>query len=532
MFQLMDRQISMAESCFWMPGSSRQRLEETWPNIFRTKVLRMIPESDFASLYSADQGRPNVPVAILISLSILKEMLDLTDEALMDAFRFDMRFHYALGLCLDDTELSVRTLYYFRSRVAGSPLVGTTFDRVTDQIIETLGLNAGKQRMDSTHIRSNMATLTRLGLFTRTMEQFLARLENSFPDRREALPKVLKERYGERPGHFADVRSSQGRRRLETAAKDIWTLVDRFRGDADVCRMHAYKLMKRLLDEQCDISSDGGDAEPVALKPGKEVASDSLQNPSDPDATYDGHKGQGYQVQISETCDKDNPIQVITRVEVEQAHKSDHNALIPTIDALVLRGHTPETLYADTSYNSGENLLEATDRGVDLMAPTPGKADPDGIDLRHFDIDLENMEVCACFEGEKPIRNRLGADGETRNLLFDPERCRTCELADDCVVGRQKGRLRYHPKDLAIAFSRAREESETFKEAYKTRAGIESVNAECKTAHGLGKVWSRGLPRVTFAATMKLLACNVKRFMRHSCALILESERKEATIPA
>ena len=34
---------------------------------------------------------------------------------------------------------------------------------------------------------------------------------------------------------------------------------------------------------------------------------DSLQNPSDPDATYSGHKGQGYQVQIMETfsCSED-----------------------------------------------------------------------------------------------------------------------------------------------------------------------------------------------------------------------------------
>jgi hypothetical protein len=28
-----------------------------------------------------------------------------------------------------------------------------------------------------------------------------------------------------------------------------------------------------------------------------QIGSDSLQNPSDPDATYSGHKGQGYQVQ-------------------------------------------------------------------------------------------------------------------------------------------------------------------------------------------------------------------------------------------
>ena len=32
----------------------------------------------------------------------------------------------------------------------------------------------------------------------------------------------------------------------------------------------------------------------------KEIASSSLQNHSDPDAGYDAHKGQGYQVQVME----------------------------------------------------------------------------------------------------------------------------------------------------------------------------------------------------------------------------------------
>ena len=43
---------------------------------------------------------------------------------------------------------------------------------------------------------------------------------------------------------------------------------------------------------------------PVELKKNKEISSDSLQNPSDPDATYSGHKGQGFQIQVIETfCD-------------------------------------------------------------------------------------------------------------------------------------------------------------------------------------------------------------------------------------
>ena len=633
MFRPIDKQTSMDELHFWMPDESRERLKRTWPEIFRTQIMRIIPEDAFASLYHAFQGRPNFPVAILVGLSILKEMLDLTDEALMDSFRFDMRFHYALGLRLEETELAIRTLYNFRSRMVGSPAVAATFERVTDQIITILGLNTGEQRLDSSHIRSNMANLARLGLFIKTIEHFLASLKKSFPDRFEALPKAFKERYGERPGHFGDVRGTQSQRRLNVVAKDLWSLVNRFRADDDVKKMRAYKLLERLLDEQCVVATDdqetpvavkeskgvvldqpqnsddqkgatgsgdadnapatmkeskgvvpdqpqnsddqkgatgSGDADnapvalkkseeilseqsknpddqqstndhayednaPVTLKKPKEVASNTLQSPSDPDATYSGHKGKGYQIQICETCHKDNAIQVITCAFVEPAHVSDQKATIPVIDALDKRGLKPTRLFADTNYNSGQNLLDAAARGVDLMAPTPGQASTNIIQLCDFNIDYVEFDLQSCPKGFRPVKDTLGADGMTHNLQFDHTQCAACDMSSVCVVGTQKGRLRFHPTDIVLAtainYSRHREGTEAFKEAYKTRAGIESTNAEGKTAHGMAKFWTRKLPRMMFAGAMKALAINVKRFMRYQCAQILEIAGKMAVIP-
>ena len=39
---------------------------------------------------------------------------------------------------------------------------------------------------------------------------------------------------------------------------------------------------------------------------------DCVQNPSDLDATYSGHKGPGYQAQLAETCAPENEEQLIT----------------------------------------------------------------------------------------------------------------------------------------------------------------------------------------------------------------------------
>lgn len=51
--------------------------------------------------------------------------------------------------------------------------------------------------------------------------------------------------------------------------------------------MSSYKLMKRILAEQREVSDDSGETK-ITVKPSGEVGVDSLQNPTDPDATYDG----------------------------------------------------------------------------------------------------------------------------------------------------------------------------------------------------------------------------------------------------
>ena len=50
-------------------------------------------------------------------------------------------------------------------------------------------------------------------------------------------------------------------------------------------------ILNRFPSLQFSVESDSAKYNPVELKKPKEIASDSLQNPSDPDATYGGHKG-------------------------------------------------------------------------------------------------------------------------------------------------------------------------------------------------------------------------------------------------
>ena len=108
---------------------------------------------------------------------------------------------------------------------------------------------------------------------------------------------------------------------------------------------------------------------PVALREPREVRSDSLQSPHDPAVTYSGHKGKGYEVQVAETCESDNAVQVITHVEVTPSSGSDAGVTVGVIDELSERGIGPSELWADTSYDSGRNGWEAERRGTELVSP-------------------------------------------------------------------------------------------------------------------------------------------------------------------
>jgi len=134
-------------------------------------------------------------------------------------------------------------------RVVGDKAVRRVFDAVTDKIIEILCLRLGKQRLDSTHIRSNMANLSRLGLFVRTIETFLKRLKMFYPKKVEALPKEIYKRYLERKGFFADSKSSEARRRLNDCAKDLLYLIDIFSDDEALKGLYSYKQLRRLFNE-------------------------------------------------------------------------------------------------------------------------------------------------------------------------------------------------------------------------------------------------------------------------------------------
>jgi hypothetical protein len=558
MFQERDRQALFFEDpSLFLPPEKAERLKRSWAERFRTHALPLINEERFAALYCPDNGRPNRPVQTVLGVLFLKEMFDLTDRDALDDLEFNLMWHHALALRPEEAHLSQKTLHNFRAGLMKHDLARVAFEETTDRIIAGLGLNTSRQRLDSTHIMSNMARLTRLGLFCETIRVFMSALKREHPKMHGRIPNGLLGRYFDEagPSTYEDASSEKARRRLPVCARDLFRLVDMFRGTA-AAKIEEYALIQRLLAEQCEAvkrdahpdedDDDAGDTSaPVQLKECQEISGDSLQSPHDPDATYNAHKGKGYEVQVAETCHEDNGVQIITHVEVTRSCEGDARQALPVIEQLEARGVQPAELVADAGYGSAENALAAERLGTELISPVPGgptkantPADEMGRDARlslaDFKIDASGKMRTTCPAGHEAT-DEFG-DGKDENravVYFGRETCENCALRGRCPV-------KPHPTESTICVlnidlkaanrdrRRRAEATDSFAARYKIRAGIEATNSELKRRHGLGNLRVRKRPRVELAVYLKTAAANIKRMVAH----LLGKVRSEALAAA
>lgn len=97
---------------------AREGLEKGWAGEFARSIFPRIEEEDFSVLYSERSSGTNVPVNVLVGALILKELNRMTDEQLVDALMFDLRFQVALHTRGSVRQpLSLRTLTRFRGRI-------------------------------------------------------------------------------------------------------------------------------------------------------------------------------------------------------------------------------------------------------------------------------------------------------------------------------------------------------------------------------------------------------------------------------
>jgi hypothetical protein len=503
------RQTILFDPLGWMFSLMTVKiLRGDWPGLFRTQMLHLMPARQLGRHFHPCVGRRTKELYGMAGVIFLKGFFNLTIEETVKRYLTDAAWQYALNVNPMEASMSHATIERYTKLFVEDDLAADVFHQVTSALIETLELDVSRQRLDSTHIFSDMATFGRTKLMGVSIKRFLTQLTRHHRPLYDALPDDLRSRYAPSQGKlFADFKGER-RTLRQTVAEDLLTLVSRFAEHEAVTSRSSYKAMARILEEQCDVLE-----EQVKLK--KKPGGSVMQNPSDPDAGYDGHKGQGHQAQIAETCAEGNDVQLITGVIPEPADRPDSEAVEPMLDQMESHDRKPEVLYADTLYGGDENVTLAAERGVDLQSPVSGtsKQNPDALTVDDFVIDEATETVERCPNGCEPVSSAHDATTGVTTTVMRPSDCHGCEFASQCPVKEVRGQfvLRHTAKQRRLAVRRAEQATDVFRENYAIRGGGESVNSGLKRKMGMGRLRVRGSPRVRMAILLRAAGWNFLR---------------------
>ena len=501
----------------------QKRLAESWAGVFYREFFWRIDERPFAELYAEIPSRPNMPVNVLLGLEAIKAGFGWSDEELHDHFTFDVQVRYALGYHqLGEGDFELRTLYNFRQRVlqhreeTGENLIEKAFEQVTDEQVQAYQLKTGKLRMDSTQIASNIAESTRLRLLVEVLQRAHRMLDEGDQERyAEAFEPYLKGQAGQ---YAYRVKPGESGAHLERIGPLMHQLVQELAGKYG--DEHRYQILKRVFTEHFVLEPDRS----LRPKEGEELSPSSLQSPDDEQASYRQKSGEdyiGYVANITETCDPENDLQLVLKVQVEPNTCEDAQMLADALPELKKRTDVNK-MHTDGGYSS-EAVDEAmAEMGIDQVqtAIKGAKPDPDTLRLEDFQWEISEQgkpKSVTCPNGVQ-AQVITGRSKDRYLAYFSQKDCAGCPFAADCpakpLKRRAKRALRFSAQQQHVA--RRRQLSAQARESGQNlRAAVEATVRSVKHPFRNGKVPVRGQPRMSMLIIASAVMTNVRRICRY-----------------
>ena len=520
-------QLPLIDPLDQMPKYLRKLLEKGWTKDFREQIFPYINEHRFAVLYSKHSAsRPNSPVNIVIGLLILKEVMQLSDEELIGSLHFDNRYQYALNtMHLPVQPVSINTLTNFRERLA-KYLAETGIDLIKQEIEDLGGRIAGYlkidqqlMRMDSLMISSSCKKLSRIELVYSVNHCMVKTLNKLAP---EAIPENCKG-YLEK-GHKNETiyrtRDLEADSKLETLFKQTEALYQAaIAAGGKATSNKAFAILSRFIQEQT-ISNEGGRFFP---KPGKDISPESLQNPTDPDATYRQKYGAniGYVANVVNSYDSKN--QVIIHYDLEPNIYSDQKFADDTIKVLSQQDFADnitekKNLITDGTYYSDELAQTANIHNIDLIPGelTGVKPNPEKLSYDQFKVDEANHQVNSCPGGQTPDEAYYDVKGKCYTVKMSKEKCAVCPLQAKCPMKPQKKMnvVYFSEKRYRTDLLRARMSTEEYRKLANSRAGVEGIPSVLRRRYRVDEMPIRGLVRSKIWFGFKIAAMNFKSLLK------------------
>lgn len=504
-----------------MTPKMRERLQRSWAQTFREVILYRIPEKRFAVLYSEQDSRPNAPVNVIVAGDMLKSGFGWTDEELAERMGFDLLVRHALGLDdLGQEGPTLRTVYNLRRRVreyaaeTGINLYAEVFNQITDEQLSRLQLKTGWQRMDSTQLLSHIARLNRLELVISVLQKGV-----------KGLPAEQQRPWQEAEAGYLSKPAQNVCYRLKVEETDehlvrvgellVRLLAQLQAAESDEEFVH---LVERALTEQYEFDPDNK----VTLKAAEDIAADSLQSPYDPQATYrqkNDESYQGYVTHLSETCDPENSVQLITSVQTAPNQSDDGQLLAASLDDLAARKIEITEATVDGGYNGPVAERACTRHQVTLRPTTIRGGKPAsgrwGWEQYEWTQDEEGTPSSVTCPQGQTVSLQPGKQPGWWRARFARQQCTDCPFFQkECRVKpytRKPPTLHVQLRTIQVA--RLRQGMSPAN--YAVRANIESTIHAFKHPFAAGKLPVRGVIRARMVAYSSALMVNLRRLHRY-----------------
>jgi hypothetical protein len=190
----------------------------------------------------------------MAGLVFLADFHNGTSHEAAEAYMFRTDVQYALNL-EPGAEVSDRSIERYQKLYREDDAAAGIFGDVTAALTEKLELDVSRQRLDSTHLFSHMATLGRTKLMAVAIKRFLIQVRRHAPEPYAALPEDLRCRYQPAESQlFAGAKDADARQQSrQQAAEDLLLIIDHFADQPAMTARSTYKSLETILGQQCEV---------------------------------------------------------------------------------------------------------------------------------------------------------------------------------------------------------------------------------------------------------------------------------------
>jgi hypothetical protein len=292
-----------------------------------------------------------------------------------------------------------------------------------------------------------------------------------------------------------------------------------------------YQVLKRVFSEHFELGENA-----VRSKPNDQLKASSLQSPDDLEATYRKKGGQGYRgyaANITETCDPENEVQLITKVQVAPNNVDDTALLDEALPDLKERTDL-ETLYTDGGYGSPETDDALRENNVTQIQTAIRGRKPSTEKLHLSDFEIKQTEEgkptqITCPQGQK-VKVQSSSQKKSFVAHFETDACQSCPFSSICPAKPGKRDPRRHlrfTQDQAYVAQRRRCSQNYLKEGKNLRAAVEAAVRQVKHPFPAGKLPVRGQFRVTCMVIASAAMSNIRRIQRYRTMKLTQNNEKK-----